>query len=510
MKKILIAAVMVLALSAVASAQTVGARYTVASVPESFVSCCGQAEKSGEIGFTAVPGSPVSVKGTITVTYPVPITNKDVNYLTPPLSGIGVVATAQSYAGATGIAPGVSINEVKNEGGKGMVIFNVEAGGVYPYTITLFGVRLDVSGACDSSIYANVTSTGNLITAGETEVQVINMVKQALRTPTIVGGFPVAINAVSGVPNPATVTLEVKENFLDAFGRGPGFDPSANMSKMIRLNVSKVPAGITLSFEAEDNYHLFGMAASNGAFVPSPAVVTAANSPAQIYYRLTTDSSAVKLESMGVDITITSTNPYPLPAGSVDISAHVAPFDASFFPTLFPRYDDDPMCETGKVTILTIVGSSTTLLVPYAVSLPTSFYNTGIAVANTSKDPGRAAFGFTGAVPQNGTMTFFFYPSVGDPFQYTTTAGSPGNGLEADGKLAAGRTYAVLLSELVDTVYPGEAREFQGYFFIVTNFTNAHGEYFVSDFEYFTHGALMMVVDRDPATGRTAPEALNN
>ena len=55
----------------------------------------------------------------------------------------------------------------------------------------------------------------------------------------------------------------------------------------------------------------------------------------------------------------------------------------------------------------------------------------------------------------------------------------------------------------------GQTGDFTGYIFVVTNFTNAHGEYFISDFSGgFTNGALMLVVNqtRDP----NRMEDLNN
>jgi hypothetical protein len=104
-------------------------------------------------------------------------------------------------------------------------------------------------------------------------------------------------------------------------------------------------------------------------------------------------------------------------------------------------------------------------------------------------------------------MTFYFYPQQGSPFDYTTADDSPGAGLDAGGKLAAGGTYTVLLSELIAAA--GSRDFFTGYIIVITNFTNAHGQYFVSDFQFFTNGALMLVLD-NPEMGRAGPETLEN
>jgi len=506
MKKILIAAVMFLALSAAAFAQT---SFTVSSVPESYVACCGLTERTGDIAFTAISGTPNSIAGTLTVTYPTPVTNSS-------LTGIGVTSVAGVVGTLTGVAPAVAISSAQNVDGKGVVVITVAAGGIYPFSITLSGVRVNVSGACSGSVSATITSTGNLLTSGETSVVVISNVAQALRTPAlatlttavsinaVTGGQTGGVNIDTGTSN--GVNLQVKENFLDAFGKinGAAGDPSANISKMIRLTVSKVPAGVTLTFPVADSSGLFTLAASNGTLATAAASLGTLTTPGAVYYRLTTNSNPTVLESLIVLLKIANTGPYPLTSGSVTVTAHIAPFDASIVPTLIPRYTDDAACETGSVTVLNIVGASTTLLVPYAVN--SAGYDTGIEVANTTTDPGTLAMGFTQAVRQSGTMTFYFYPQTGDAFSYATVAGSPGAGLSADGALATGRIYTVMLSQLLTAA---QKSGFSGYIIIITNFTNAHGQYFISDFEYFTNGALMLVVN-NPSAGRANPEILGN
>jgi hypothetical protein len=506
-KTILIAAVMLFALSTVAMAQSVGARFTVASVPETFVSCCGQTERTGSIGFQSVPGSPDSVTGTITVTYAVPVTNTGT-------AGITVAALAPTNPPG-GTAPVVTINQVvpSDASGRGVVVLNVGAGGIYPYSITLSGVRVNVSGACAGSIGANITSTGNFITSGETSVVVISNVRQALKTPTLAAAA-ITVNAVTGTPSAGTFNLRVEENFLDAFGKTPTGDPTQNISKLIRLSVSKVPAGVTLTFPVT-TASLFTLASSAGALQATAATVTNATSPATIYYRLVTDSLADTTEKLDVIVGVAvSTATLPLSGPAVTISAHVAPIDTAVPQTLIPRYTGDAECETATVQVLSIFGASTTLLVPYATNQSALFgYNTGLAVANTTLDPTTAVMGFTQAVRQTGSMTFYFFKTTpatdgnATTFNYTTTAGSPGTGLNADGTLSPGKEYVVLLDQLLTAA--GQSKDFTGNIFIVTNFTNAHGQYFITNFAEFTNGALMLVVNNDSA-GRAGPEKLDN
>jgi hypothetical protein len=523
MKKLVIAAVMFLALSAAAFAQS---SFTVASTPESYVACCGLTEKTGDISFTAVPGTPDSILGTLTVTYPVPITNAATVFGGPPNSNVFAIWRVGTIGGTPGVLPpgitdGMAVTpSVANVDGKGVVVISVPAAAQAPYSIRLTGVRVNVSGACSGSIAANITSTGNLLTSGETNVTVISNVSQALRNPAYgSGGTPpvfsnaAAINAVTGVvtyANTATfgnvVLVNIQENFLDAFGKiaGAAGDTTANRAKQVRLTFSSFPAGVSVTLPATDNSTLFALTTASGGAATSFTVPSATGSLVA-YYTLTTNSVPTTLESLSIPITV-NVSPLaslPLASGSVNVSAHIAPIDA--LATAVPRYADDAACQTATLTVLTVQGASTTLLVPYAVN--SAGYDTGLEVANTTTDPGTAAMGFTQAVRQAGAMTFYFYPQTGDAFSYATVAGSPGTGLAADGTLATGRIYTALLSQLLAAANKGP--DFSGYIFIICNFTNGHGQYFISDFEFFTNGALMLVVNRD-SVGRANPESLGN
>jgi len=111
-------------------------------------------------------------------------------------------------------------------------------------------------------------------------------------------------------------------------------------------------------------------------------------------------------------------------------------------------------------------------------------------------DPGAAmGFGvFGGATPQTGTMTFYFYAQAGGVIaSYTTSGSSPGDGLNSAGALPPGGTYSVLLSQLLKAA--GGPSSFNGYVFIITQFTNGHGQYFITNFSGgFTSGAQLLVL----------------
>jgi hypothetical protein len=108
------------------------------------------------------------------------------------------------------------------------------------------------------------------------------------------------------------------------------------------------------------------------------------------------------------------------------------------------------------------------------------------------------------APDQGGKITFYFYPQTGSSFSLDTSANpSVGMGLDSSGVLKAGGTYTVLLSDLLAAA--GASSDFTGYIIADMPFTNGHGQYFISDFAYFTNGALALVM----GSTRGAPENLN-
>ncbi len=133
----------------------------------------------------------------------------------------------------------------------------------------------------------------------------------------------------------------------------------------------------------------------------------------------------------------------------------------------------------------------TTLLIPFASRIAATGYDTGIVIANTTSDPGTAVMGVTGAKKQSGTATFYFYPN-GAPFSFATPI------------IESGKTYTALLSQLLAAA--GAPPDFSGYIIIVTQFTNAHCVYTITDFKSFYNSGQALIIS---AARTTTPEALN-
>jgi len=493
-KTLLIAAVMFLALSVSAYAQSA---YTVSMETLNRVACCGLAELTGSIAFTAVADTPDSITGTITLRYNLPIAN---------LSGpYGVQVTA---VGNIGGALGPLTWTASNEGGStGVLVISVPAGYSYPNTINVFNVRVNVSGAANcgttnGAVSAIATATGNRLTIGETDaIDLVKGVAQPLKTPVPTG--TISISASNGAATGST-SIKIDENFITAFGTtGTYPDPYRSQQTLIRLKVSGIPTGVTFTFP--QTVGNFEVANSAGSPTLADAVLVGPTSPQYVYYVMAAASNPALTDSLIVSPTVdVYDGPFPLAPATITISAAMAPFGVNQIPT----FTSD--CETNAVTFASVTGVlNTILLVPYATT--EVGYDTALTVANTTLDPTTANMAnFPQAIRQTGKIKIYFYPKDGSTIAAWDSTSYPSDfGLDSTGKLPAGGTFVALLSELL----PSTVTQFAGYVFIVTDFTNAHGEFFVSNFDFFTHGALMLVVSdqerADSGAGRTQEQGLN-
>lgn len=495
-KTILIAAVMFFAFSVAASAQ---ALFQVGSTPVISVASCGTTELTGDIAFTQVAGSPPVQTGTITINYGVPISVPNL-----AVQG-GATLTVKDSTGT--VLSTTNITSANVTGNLLTLQIFPPASGAAPYTFIVHGVRVNVAGNPGlTSLSAVVASTINLFVGGQTNVMVIASIAPAISGIDTLQGLPpvssaLFINAVS-TAGLGTVNLDVVEGFANAFVPG----------EIIGLTFSAIPAGLSV-----DTFPLTITTASGTVFTLSDAtgtalaaspVLTSTSANLIVYYKVTAlgATSVVDVETFRIPIvvglTVVPAPPSPLPQGSVTVTADVYP-KLGVFPdfagSTIPQYSGTS-CQKGPVTILTILTANTNLLIPFAVFDGT--FDTGIAIANTTTDP----FAL-GAVKQTGTLTFNFFPQTGASFTYTTDANSPNPTTLNAGKLESGRLYSLLLSQLLAKA-TGAPATFTGYIIVTCNFTNAHGQYFVSDFEAFTNGALMLVLD--PRNRNNAPENLNN
>lgn len=501
-KTLLVAAVMFLGLSAAAFAQ---ATFSVGSIPVTTVTSTGYTEGAGAITFTIIQGSAVSLAGTITINYGVPIT-----------SALGTAININ----AAGQAAGITVVTGASSNSSGVLVVSVPAALAAGTSFTVQGVRVAVYGSGLTSLSANISTVGNAIVAGQASVVVISAISNGIGSVTSTAG---AINGVNGTVVTQPV-MKVKENYLNAFADSTYSQLAPGRGVWVRFTLSAAPpSGVTLGFPATantDSTGIFTRVDSAGAATTSN--ITSSSTSLAVYYKLSTDSDPAKVETLSVPVTITvsGTAAFPLPQTSITFTATLAPIGTAFDANNKVIDPTDPAnagaaprfaaLEVGPATLFTISGSSTSLLIPFASTVSVSGYNTGIAISNTTTDPGTTAMGFTTAVKQSGKVTFYFYPAyangaAGTPFTYTTAAGSPGTGLDASGNVPSGSTYSVLLSELLKAA--SAPADYSGYIFAITAFTNAHCQYIITDFKAFANGGQALVLNANGLGRTSTPEA---
>jgi len=340
--KLLMAVTMFLALSVAGFAQ---ATFTVGSSPTQFVACCGQTENAGQISFQPRPGSLNTITGTIQVTYPVRITNP---------SSINVYSRVSDFGGVPGIAPAVSA--MVDPADPFTILIAVGAGGHYPFSIDVTQVQVDVSElpceAASGDLRAHVSSTGNLLTSGETEISVISRIYPALNDHSATKVF---FNAVTGEPFTDTAYFQVGEGFPAAFD---AVIDQTNL-KLIKLNIGKVPEGIQLSFPllsidsafsaTVNETGMFRLSTPDGSTVTDVQVLTSANTPASVYYSVAATTDTTQIEYLRIPITVTAVGPYPIRRENIWITAQMGPIDP--YQEMIPRYCDEAKCLAAATTL---------------------------------------------------------------------------------------------------------------------------------------------------------------
>jgi len=476
-------------------------------------------------GAAASPGVVV-----LTISLPVPITNTQTFPTTPNgirvVNGTGafITANAGNKAATAPAGANVGISSISNSGGTiviGLGTPVATSGDIPPQnpttsvtfaagtpavpsysTFDLDGILVSTNGKT-GEIDASMTSTGG-VNVGTGTVAVITTVAAGLVDPTVpTGSLPAAVLALpnggttaiaggSAVLNSAgtaiksNFTIKIAENYPELFksaaqfNGGGTFPASPASSVLVNVVFKNVPTGLTISGCAAV---LTDTSGNTGATVTGSPVVSATNVSAVAPVLTITFTANTTLTTTTV-LWVTCTNvsagtaTLPLPSANVTAQVELAPLGAALSSLngaltalntgQTPRYQDT-LQPTTPITVVVFPPSQTSLLLTFA-SVGAG-YNTGIAIANTSTDPFTPAGG--GATPINGTITFNMYKIDGTSKSYTTTTGSPGQGLSAGGVLNSGSVYLVNLSDLLTAAAYGTT--FNGYMFITTNFTNAHG-----------------------------------
>jgi hypothetical protein len=201
-----------------------------------------------------------------------------------------------------------------------------------------------------------------------------------------------------------------------------------------------------------------------------------------VYEVLFSDPNSIETTTVPVVVAYVSNlsaNPpigLPVPGQVEQVAASFAPFYSSATArqpsaTLpVPRF----IPSNAPLNLIEVVKCACDILFPFVAS--TAGFDTGIAIANTSLDPG-AAFGF-GATPQQGTVTFFYFG--------TGANGAAPPASQTSAVVPAGQVLTYVLSSgggAIGTTANGldnRANGFEGYLIAQAGFQYCHGFAFIS------------------------------
>jgi len=461
-----------------------------------------------------------------------------------PSSGAGIGGAAgiptgdpMRIEGATGVFAGVARLRLNTVSSRIEVTLPNACGapsGVCTATNTssgvfrIVGVRIDANGKSGAQTFsASLNNSANNYLLSTTSGTVINNIGPGLAGAAAIGLAPgnTTIPGICGGTLPAgTATIFTNRNVPRACGAfiltegfasawrtaiqsgnsSTGPTPGPNAGTQIRLTFNNVPAGVTLALGSSR-----GSASSNSSLnmtLSNPTITSSSTTTVVTFVGTSTSDVEVAEFDYSVTTPLSTTAAVTTP-GTISVTATLYPFGDGIDSAGVPRQDQGyPTVvegDAGPTTIVNIVPANTVMLMPYALVIPPIF-DTGIAIANTTKDPFGNSSG--GATPGNGTITVDLFPTTstggaGTPFSLTTsTTVKPGGGLSSDGTLAAGATWTVLLSQLMTAA--GQTGGFTGYIFIRANFLDAHGTATISDFKTYSLTANVLVLPPPATTPR--------
>jgi len=479
----------------------------------------GHWENTGDLTFTCAPsagaaGATATTEASITVYYAgLTITNSP----TLPADHAISIAPGASYGARLDTTRVDTTGTGVNNAGSLVAITLDPQAAPAAGSFTLRNVLLSMAGGVQAggAVFANVnviSQAGNVTLTGNPVLIVSNVLPMLNSTtnPPALQPFPgqtasaPAKFTAAGQPQPADISCSTAAcmNARSAFS----LTVSEDHNDSWRTPAQYYSNGLGATINSTNVLYTFsgmlpGSIISNCVLVP-PAGTTwtltgsgIANSAGQttlIAELLPTSgpTNMTAIETLTLNCGTSTTNPAYLPGASggsatTNITVTMAPWPQG---TALPGIGSTPSTAggtpryastggtVGPVTVITFGATSTgqtTMLIPYALA-NVGTYDTGIAIANTTKD---AVFGTDaqGAAPDTGgALTFNFYPADGSP----SFAVTPSTGFNlVGGVVPSGNSFIGNLSSILRTA--NNTAAFQGYVIIIANFTHAHGTAYV-------------------------------
>ena len=380
----------------------------------------------------------------------------------------------------------------------GLITFDSLEPGENETYLIVQGVLLDLEG---KSGMVTVTATARVAAGVEDSFVAITGQNTSnvgeIKAPITAGATKVTLRTRGGVSMAATFT--VKEGFASAFtGKNGGTGDT-----MLRLQVAGVPEKATVTVSPDLKGSTLGMkkmlddadaeAPYTGMIVVDPDGATASTGKALNFDITLMGATVTRTETVMLTLVLDASTDVkglelPLEASSITAQVTMRPQDK---PTTAPHaYFVENYLPDPAPAVFMIAPAQCKMLFPLVFSLSTSVstYETGISIAN----PNGSLEESDGAM--DGSITFTLFPNMGDPFEYSTSAMSPGQGL-MDGILPAGKTYIVTSKELLYAA--GWMDSFQGHMHVLTDFIDCQGLAIMYDGGEIGQSYLPIILDKD-------------
>jgi hypothetical protein len=479
------------------------------------------------------PGAGILVSGQLIANSSLTTTDLTLTFPAPITAGVGSLGhnipnalEAIRIEGAIGLFASATISTVNYSAGTLTLTlpgFPPPAGNTQSGSFRVVGVRLDLA-----SRTAPLSLTSAVLSSNA------NNYIAPTSMPSLITSFGAGISGMSlgtagtfslfttpgSAPIDAAAAIVISEGFASAWRTATQNTTSGNSTNMngtnIRLTIAGMPAGVIATLTP----------AAASATVPAVTLSSATLTSTTLTTTLTLASTDMNVsETIPIAIAITGSPTATLAAGaSITLTASLVPNPSGTgasavinsttgLPTAgtsgFPKYTASEV-PAGALVIGSTIAAKTTMLIPYAVRIGTAF-DTGIAIANTTKDP----FTVGAAVETDGPITFYLFPRTGtgagtEASASTAAVPGTGTGLNTAGALVTGGTWTGLLSQVMAAATPATTGDFVGYVFIETNFLDAHGVAYLIQGTTITSGLPILVLQQPAVTARnTTLESLS-
>lgn len=366
--------------------------------------------------------------------------------------------------------------------------------------LVISGVLLDLKGESGTvTVAVSITpGPGSFIAiTGPSAVEV-----GTIKPPLMFPDNPVKKITIRTRGGTGTSEFTIKEGFASAF-KGDDTKLRVQVSgvpEKATVMVSMMAEGTTLGTKsgdgtAEDPTKYAGMitvdpddaAASSGKDLNFDIDLTGADSKRSETLKLMLVLNA-KTDLKGLE--------FPLDPSNITVAVTMRPEDK---PTAAPHaYFVENYLPSPAPVAFSIAPAQCSMLFPLVFYVPADpmdmnsrMFNTGISIANTNGKAGEESDG-----SMDGGITFSFFPNGYDSFEHTLNGNSPGQGVNEEGVLAAGHTYIVQASDLLDDAeFMGKI--FQGHMTVLTDFINCQGLAIMFDNERIGQSYVPIVTDSD-------------